>query len=116
MAVFESKGAWDYNTVREWLQVVKRGQKEVTLAKYSRFVPRRVVNSRNETVSASSKAGRCLSESDARVSVFPLSKKLAHLVRGHAAERSTRSIPEINLHDLSLDFEAVAKWIQRRYD
>ena len=106
MAVFESKGAWDYNTVREWLQVVKRGQKEVTLAKYSRFVPRRVANSRNETVSASSKAGRC---SDARVSVFPLSKKLAHLVRGHAAERSTRSIPEINLHDLSLDFEAVTK-------
>ena len=72
MAVFESKGAWDSNTVREWLQVVKRGQKEVTLAKYSGFVPRREVNSRNETVSASSKAGRCLSESDARVSAFPL--------------------------------------------
>ena len=45
-----------------------------------------------------------------------LSKKVSYLVRGHAHEHATRSIPEINLRDNSFDYAAVAKWIQRRYD
>ena len=45
-----------------------------------------------------------------------LSKKVSYLVRGHAHEHATRSIPEINLKDNSFDYAAVAKWIQRRYD
>ena len=45
-----------------------------------------------------------------------LSKKISYLVRGHAHENATRSIPEINLKDNSFDYAAVAKWIQRRYD
>ena len=45
-----------------------------------------------------------------------LSKKISYLVRGHAREHATRSIPEINLKDNSFDYAAVAKWIQRRYD
>ena len=45
-----------------------------------------------------------------------LSKKVSYLVRGHAHEHATRSIPEINLKDNSFDHAAVAKWIQRRYD
>ena len=41
---------------------------------------------------------------------------MSYLVRGHAHEHATRSIPEINLKDNSFDYAAVAKWIQRRYD
>ena len=45
-----------------------------------------------------------------------LSKKISYLVRRHAHENATRSIPEINLKDNSLAYAAVSQRIQRRYD
>lgn len=53
----ESKGAWDYNTLREWLQVIKEAKgrkvKRSTLARYSRFVLRREANLKRATLFAS---------------------------------------------------------------
>ena len=45
-----------------------------------------------------------------------MSKKISYLVCGHAHEHATRTIPEINLKDNSLDYAAVTKWIHRRYE
>ena len=45
-----------------------------------------------------------------------LSIKLSYLIRGHAQQWSYQSVPEIDLSDLSFDYNAVVKWIQKRYD